>query len=88
MELILRAAVVLLLIAVGAIVRTFIGPSRGRGYAMFAGMFGGMALGVLFSYALPASLKLRESAMLAILGMLIGWALAWPFARQIPRDAR
>jgi hypothetical protein len=84
MALILRAAVVLLLIAVGAIVRTFIGPSRGRGYAMF----GGMALGVLFSYALPASLNLRESAILAILGMLIGWALAWPFARQIPRDAR
>jgi hypothetical protein len=87
-ELVLRTAVVLLMIAIGAIVRTFIGPSRRRGYAMFAGMFGGMALGVLFSYAMPASLNLRESALLAILGVLIGWAIAWPFARRIPRDAR
>jgi prepilin signal peptidase PulO-like enzyme (type II secretory pathway) len=88
MKLLLRAAAVLLMIAIGAIVRTFIGPSRGRGIVMFVGMFGGMMLGVLFSYATPISLNLRESALLAILGLLVGWAIAWPFARRIPREAR
>jgi len=87
MKLLLRAAVVLLMVAIGAIVRTFIGPSRKRGYVMFAGMFGGMTLAVLFSYAMPPSLNLRESALLAVLGLLVGWAVAWPFARRIPREA-
>ena len=86
--LLLRAAIVLLMIAIGAIVRTFIGQSRSRGSVMFAGMFGGIALGVLFSYAMPPASNLRESALLAVLGMLIGWGIAWPVARRIPRNAR
>jgi hypothetical protein len=88
LTLLLRAVLVLLMIAVGAIVRTFIGPSRRRGSVMFAGMFGGMALGVLVSYAMPPSSDLRESALLAILGILIGWGIAWPLARRIPRNAQ
>jgi hypothetical protein len=86
-KLLLQAAVVLLMVMSGAVVRTFIGPSRRRGVVMFAGMIVGMTLGVLFGYAMPPSLHLRDSTLLAILGVFAGWAIAWPFARRIPRRA-
>jgi hypothetical protein len=80
-----RGVVVLLLIIIGAIVRTFIGPSRRRGYAMSAGMLGGMLFGLLVSDLMPSSL--HESAAFAVAGMIGGWSAAWVFARRIPRVA-
>jgi hypothetical protein len=85
--LVVRGAVVLSFILVGAIVRTFIGPSKKRGGVMGAGMLGGMALGVAFSYLVPSSLKMQESVLFAIFGMVLGFAVAAFFAKQIPREA-
>ena len=85
--LIVRVAVVLSLILVGAIVRTFIGPSKERSRVMGLGMLGGMALGVAFSYLVPSSLKMQESVFFAISGMLLGVGVAWFFAKRIPREA-
>jgi hypothetical protein len=83
---IVRIAVVLLLIVVGAIVRTFIGPSTERGLVMGVGMLGGIVVGVAFSYFVP-SLKMQESAVFAVFGMLSGLGVASLFAKGIPRRA-
>jgi len=85
--LLLRGFLVLFLIVAGALVRTFIGPSRRRGYVMFAGMFAGMSFGAVVSHAMPSELKFDESAVLAVLGMMVGWSIGWLFARRIPRTA-
>jgi len=85
--LLLRGLLVLFLIVAGAIVRTFIGPSRRRGYIMLGGMLAGMSVGAVIGYLLPSSLKLNESALLAVLGVMVGWSTAWLFARRIPRTA-
>ena len=85
--LVVRGAVVLSLILVTATVRTFIGPSKRRGGVMGAGMLGGMALGMASSYLIPSSLKMQESALFALCGMLLGWGVAWCFAKQIPRES-
>jgi hypothetical protein len=85
--LLLRAAVVLALILVTAIVRTFIGPSRRRGAVMGAGILGGLALGVACSYLVPSSRHVQESAAFALCGMLLGCGVAWVFARELPREA-
>jgi hypothetical protein len=81
---VVRIAVVLLRILVGAIVRTFTGPSRERGLVMGVGGLGGIAVGVAASYFVP-SLKMQESTVFAISGMLCGFGVAWFFAREIPR---
>jgi hypothetical protein len=84
---IVRVAVVLALILFGAIVRTFIGPSKERGRVMGLGMLAGMAVGVAISYLVPSHLKMQESAVFALSGMLLGFAVAWFFAKGIPRQA-
>lgn len=85
--LVIRLALTGLLIVAGAIVRTFIGPSRRRGQIMLVGMLGGMSFGVLLNVLLSSVLKTDASAVLAIVGMVLGWTVAWPFARRIPRSA-
>jgi hypothetical protein len=85
--LVIRLALTGLLIVTGAIVRTFIGPSRRRGQIMLVGMLGGMSFGVMANALLSWWLKTDASAVLAIFGMVLGWTAAWPFARRIPRSA-
>ena len=85
--LLMRATLVLFLIIVGAIVRTFIGPSGRRGSIMLTGMLGGMSFGVLASYLIPSELKMAESAVLAVIGMTLGWGVAWFLARRVPRES-
>lgn len=83
----IRVAVVLSLIFIGALIRTFIGPSRQRGLIMGAGTLGGLAAGVMLGYLLPSSLKMRESAILAVWCLLLGESVAWFFARKFPRES-
>jgi len=85
--LVMRIALVLGLILVTAVVRSFIGLSKRRGFVMSLGMLGGLALGVVLSYLMPASLKMQESAIFTVCGMLLGFGVAWFFARSIPRQA-
>jgi hypothetical protein len=85
--LVTRLVVVGLLILAGAIVRTFIGPSRRRGYIMGAGMLGGMSCGVLLNTLLSSWVHTDASVILAVAGMIVGWSVGWLFAKRIPRQA-
>ena len=82
-----RIATVLLLILVGALVRTFAGPSKRRVDTMNAGGLVGLAFGVTLSYVVPASLKMQQSIYFAIAGILLGFGVAWLVARRMPREA-
>jgi hypothetical protein len=78
-------AVVLILLAAG--VKTMVGPSKQRGRVMLAGTVGGIALGVIGAAPLSAAFGVEVSAITAIIGIVIGWAVAWQFAQRIPRTA-
>jgi hypothetical protein len=82
-----RIAIVLLLILVGALVRTFAGPSKRRVDTMNFGGLLGLAVGVTLSYIVPASLKMQQSIYFAVAGILCGFGVAWLVARRIPRAA-
>jgi hypothetical protein len=82
-----RVALVVLLILLAAAVKTMVGPGKQRGRVMLAGTVGGMTLGVLSSQPLSHALGVEVSAITSIIGIVIGWAVAWQFARRIPRTA-
>jgi hypothetical protein len=75
--LVMRAAMAIFLIIVGAFFRVLAGPSRKRG----------MSLGVLFAYLMSPWFKTDESVIYACLGTTLGWGVSWWFARRIPREA-
>jgi ABC-type Fe3+-siderophore transport system permease subunit len=54
---------------------------------MSTGMLAGAAFGVALSYLVPSSLKMQESAVFAVCGIVLGWGVAWFFAKRIPRTA-
>jgi hypothetical protein len=82
-----RIAMVLFLILVAAVVRTFAGPSKRRLDTMNAGGLVGLAFGVTLSYLVPASLKMQQSIVFAVAGILLGYGVAWLLARRMPRAA-
>jgi glycopeptide antibiotics resistance protein len=86
-RLIARAGIVTVLIIVGALFRALVGPSRTRGEIMVIGTIGGMSSGVAVSNLVARWITTDVSAICACLGMMVGWAVAWLFARQVPRDA-
>ena len=86
--LVTRAALVISLGVVASIFRALVGASRRRGLFMLAGTLGGMASGVAASYYLISPLIATDASVIcACLGMMAGWGVAWPFARQVPREA-
>jgi hypothetical protein len=82
-----RFALVAVLVLLAAALRTMVGPSRRRGQVMTAATLAGLAVGVLIATALKMSLGINDSALFAVGGILVGWAVAWPIARRIPRTA-
>jgi hypothetical protein len=82
-----RFALVVVLVLLAAALRTMVGPSKRRGWVMTAGTLAGLTVGVLTATALKLSLGINDSALFAVGGILLGWAVAWPFARRIPRTA-
>jgi hypothetical protein len=82
-----RFALVAVLVLLAAALRTMVGPSRWRGQVMTAATLAGLAVGVLIATALKMSLGINDSALFAVGGILVGWAVAWPIARRIPRTA-
>jgi len=82
-----KAAVVAALILSGAVVRTLVGPSRRRGLIMGAGTLGGLSFGVAVTSVLPRWVDHDLLAMCAPVGMMLGWVVAWSFARHVPREA-
>lgn len=85
--LISRVALVAVLILVTAVVRTLVGPSKRRGLYMQIGTLGGMAVGIAAASAISRLIMTDVSVILTCLGISAGWAVAWLFARRIPRDA-
>jgi hypothetical protein len=85
--LVMRAAMAIFLILVGAFFRALAGPSRKRGEIMLVGGLGGMSFGVLLAYLMSPWFKTDESVIYACLGTTLGWGVSWWFARRIPREA-
>jgi uncharacterized YccA/Bax inhibitor family protein len=79
--LVMRAAMAIFLIIVGAFFRALAGE------IMLVGGLGGMSLGVLFAYLMSPWFKTDESVIYACLGTTLGWGVSWWFARRIPREA-
>ena len=86
-RLVARVLVVAFLIVAGAIFRAVVGPGKRRGGIMLAGTVGGISSGVLLSYPISQWLGTDVSVICACLGIVLGWAVSWLFARQIPREA-
>lgn len=86
-RLVSRLALIVVVILVGAAVRTAVGPGRQRARVMAAGTVGGMALGVLASTTLSKWIGADVSSVSALAGVIVGWAIAWGFARRLPRYA-
>jgi hypothetical protein len=84
---VIRVGLVLALIVVIAVVRTAVGPSRQRGRIMLAGTLGGLVFGLLLSSVLFQLYRIDISVFTWIFGVLLGWRVAWTFARRIPREA-
>ena len=87
-ELVSRVALIAFLIVVTAVMRTVVGPSKRRGFYMGLGTLGGIALGVAAASAIYRWTRTDVSTILACLGILAGWSVAWIFARRVPRDDR
>lgn len=85
--LISRAALVIALIIVTAVVRVLVGPSRRRGFYMGMGTLGGISVGVAVASLMSRWIKTDVSVICACLGIFAGWGVAWRFARQIPRES-
>jgi hypothetical protein len=62
-------------------------PGRKRGRIMLAGTLGGLSVGLLLAYPISQWLRTDVSAICGYLGVPLGWAVAWSFAKRIPREA-
>jgi MFS family permease len=82
--LIARIVVVALLIVAAAIVRVLVGPNRKRGLYMGAGALGGLSAGIAVASLISPWMMRDVSVVCACLGIVAGWGVAWPFARQVP----
>jgi len=82
-----RVALVAVLIVVTAVMRTVVGPSKRRGFYMGLGTLGGIAAGIGGASLISRWTGRDVSVLLACLGIFAGWAVAWIFARRIPREA-
>ncbi len=85
--LISRAALVAVLLVVTAAVRALVGPSRKRALYMGIGTLGGITAGIAAASLISRWIRQDVSVILACLGIFAGWAVAWLFARRIPREA-
>jgi dolichol kinase len=54
---------------------------------MLAGTLGGFSSGVLLAYPIYQRFDMDASVLSASLGMVLGWAVAWIWARRIPRES-
>ena len=85
--LISRVALVAVAVIVVAVVRTLAGPYKRRGLYLQIGTLGGMAVGIAAASLISRWVMTDLSVILACFGILVGWGVAWPFVRRIPREA-
>jgi len=86
-RLVTRLLLLVAIILLTAAVRTLVGPGRQRGRVMAAGTLGGLVVGVLGSASLSTWFGTDVSTFSALAGIILGWTIAWPFARRFPRHA-
>lgn len=86
-RLVSRVALGVVLILVAALVRTAVGRSKQRNRIMTVGTVGGVAFGVLIAMPLSRWFGADVSAIAACIGIVVGWFVAWQFAKQLPRSA-
>jgi glycopeptide antibiotics resistance protein len=84
--LIARAALMTMLIIVGAVFRALVGSSRKRHEVMLIGTIAGLSAGVAVSKLLARWTTTDVSVICACAGMIIGWNAAWLIARRVARD--
>jgi hypothetical protein len=82
-----RGGLVAVMILLGAIFRTLYGPGWRRNRIALVGTVAGIGFGILIAAPLSAWLHTDVSAISASLGMFLGLAVGWRFARHIPREA-
>jgi len=85
--LIARAALVSVLIIVGAVFLALVGPSRRRKAYMLVGGLGGLSVGVVVAQLLSRSLRTDVSAICGCTGMMAGWCVAWLYARHVSPES-
>ena len=83
-----RVALVVVLILAGALVRTAVGTNKKRNQIMAVGTVVGVASGVLIATPLSRWFGADVSAITACIGIVLGWGVAWQFAKRLPRTAR
>lgn len=81
-----RLALVVVLILVTAMVRTLAGPSKRRGRIMGIGAVCGLACGVLIAMPVSRSFGVDVSSIAACMGMVLGYAVSWQYAKHVPRE--
>ena len=82
-----RAALVIVLIAAASFFGALAGQSRRRRELMLLGTGGGLSFGIAVGSLMSYWRSLDVSAIAACFGIVAGWAVAWMFARRVPRDA-
>ncbi len=83
-----QLALMALLIIATAAMRTIVGPGKRRGRIMTAGTFGGLAFGIAIATPVSRWYGGDVSAIVWCLSIVLGWAVSWQFAKQIPREAQ
>ena len=86
--LIARAALMSVLIIVGAVFLALVGTSRRRKTYMLVGGLGGLSIGVVVAELLAHSIRTDVSAICGCIGMMAGWCVAWLYARHVPRESK
>ena len=86
-RLVSRFALLVVLIIVAATFHTMVGASKRRGRIMGLGTIGGTAFGMLLAVPVSRWFGADVSAVGALMGIVLGWAVAWQYARNIPREA-
>jgi len=85
--LIMRVALVIGLIVAAALFKVLVGSSKRRGRIMLVGTLAGLSSGVLLSLAIHERFDVELSVILACVGVVLGWGIAWIWARRVPREA-
>src|SRR5262245_66551441 len=85
--LIVRAALILVMIAVASICRVLAAPGRRGNAFLLAGTLGGITSGVAVASLASRLAGTDVSALTACLGMMAGWCAAAAWSRRAPGGA-
>jgi len=84
---ILRVCVMIFLLAMALVLRPLVGANKKRVRMLVVGTVSGFWLGWILCSQLSEGAESDVSDLCAGLGGLIGWGVAWLFARHIPLKA-